>query len=109
MRSKVYESQERLLRGQIDRLNAELGLVDHPITFGYIGNFPIGATAGGPNDDRLWMVFLPHPGRVGKTEDRIGGWKTGSLDGIRTARCAVNAFAQGARFARNLTTNGGLN
>ena len=40
------------------------------VTIGYIGNLEVG------RDDREWYIFLPHPGRIGKAEDRLGGYST---------------------------------
>ena len=40
------------------------------VTIGYIGNLEFG------RDDRAWYIFLPHPGRIGKAEDRLGGYST---------------------------------
>jgi hypothetical protein len=39
-------------------------------TYGYIGN------CGQGYDDRSWSIFVPHPGRVGQPEDRIGDLST---------------------------------
>jgi len=91
-----YDRQEALLREEIAALNALLGLTDarHKVTFGYIGNL------GNGYDDRTWMVFLPHPGRVGTDEDRIGWFSTGSLDGIVAARRDLAALTKGARLGR---------
>jgi hypothetical protein len=44
------------------------------VTFGYIGNVE------GNWDDRCWMVFLPHPGRVGKDGDAVRLGATKDLD-----------------------------
>jgi len=35
------------------------------VTFGYIGNCERWG------DDRLWAIFLPHPGRVGSFADSV--------------------------------------
>lgn len=40
------------------------------VTVGYIGNLT------GDLDDRSWSIFLPHPGREGAPEDRIGDLPT---------------------------------
>lgn len=48
------------------------------------------------------MVFLPHPGRVGTSDDSVGGFETGSLAGVVEARRALKAVAQGVRLARSL-------
>ena len=45
-------------------------------TFGYIGNVEDGV------DDRSWCIFAPHPGRVGKAEDRYGRYPTDKLEGL---------------------------
>jgi len=40
------------------------------VSIGYIGNLT------SQNDDRSWMIFLPHPGRVGTTADSLGCFST---------------------------------
>ncbi|CAB4189613.1 hypothetical protein UFOVP1196_4 [uncultured Caudovirales phage] len=55
------------LQAKVTELQAELP----GITFGYIGN--CGVNRNGPFDDRSWYIFLPHPGRVGTSDDRVGG------------------------------------
>jgi len=95
-----YERQEVLLRDEIAELNALLGLTDadhsHKVTFGYIGNLS------NTRDDRWWMVFLPHPGRVGTRDDQVGGFPTGSLEGIVETRRALKAVAQGVRLVKGI-------
>lgn len=93
-----FERQEALLRDEVAALNALLGLTDakHKVTFGYIGN------CDARRDDRLWCVFLPHPGRVGTHEDRVGEWRTGSLEGIVAARRELKAVVKGVKLARGL-------
>lgn len=70
----------------------------HKVTFGYIGNCDIN----GGNDHRAWYVFLPHPGRAGTADDRVGGFATGDLAGIGATRKALNGVAQGVRLARSV-------
>lgn len=96
-----YERQQEILEREIDELNRDLGLTEHKITFGYIGNGRRGRD-GWDLSDVLWFVFLPHPGRYGKADDRLGGFNTGSLEGIVAARRALKAFGQGARFVKGL-------
>ena len=70
--------------------------IDQPnaprITFGYIGN----VDANGRNDFRVWSVFLPHPHRVGREEDRIGAFATydtkGAGECIRSLRAVVRTL-----------------
>ena len=64
------------------------------VTFGYIGN--CGVDRSGPFDDRSWYIFLPHPGRVGTYEDRIGGFRTSDL---ATMLASWEKLANGARVA----------
>jgi hypothetical protein len=87
-------------------LNGELGYdatdLDGPrVTFGYIGNCgsrrPDGTYA---NDDRLWSVFLPHPGRVGTDEDRIGSFRTGDASAAQATFIALHYFLEGIRWSR---------
>jgi len=40
------------------------------VSIGYIGN------CSASYDDRSWMIFLPHPGRVGTSGDSLGGFAT---------------------------------
>lgn len=98
--AESYARQEAILRDEIAELNRILGLADadhsHKVTFGYIGNLS------GSRDDRRWMIFLPHPGRVGTYDDQVGGFETGSLEGIVAARRALKAVTQGARLARSI-------
>jgi hypothetical protein len=66
------------------------------VTFGYIGNVYNGPFI----DERLWYVFLPHPGRVGTFEDSV------SL-GITTALpAAFWRFDEIAAIARRRYHNG---
>jgi hypothetical protein len=61
-------------------------------SFGYIGNLaPWG-------DDRLWMVFLPHPGRVGGPNDSIGQFRTGDLAGAERCLTALHAYIEAHGF-----------
>lgn len=54
-----------------ERFNRQMKrLLPEGWTWGYIGNLERG------NDDRSWFIFVPHPGRVGQAEDRIGGFTT---------------------------------
>lgn len=96
-----YARQERILREEIEELNRELGLTEHKITFGYIGNGKL-TPKGWDLSDCQWFVFLPHPGRVGRAEHRLGGFETGSLEGIVATRRALKTFAQGVRFTKGL-------
>lgn len=48
-------------------------------SFGYLGNsYGIEGTMA-YQDDRTWYAFAAHPGRVGTTRDRIGGFRTSDL------------------------------
>lgn len=96
-----YEAQVAILKDEIDALNAELGLDAHKITFGYIGNARHSSN-GWDMSTVSWMVFLPHPGRVGTSGDSFGGFRQGDIKGIVAARMALKAFGQGARFAKGL-------
>ena len=59
------------LSAKIEALAAEL----IGVTFGYLGNCDV---CGGW-DDRIWYVFLPHPGRVGTYSDRVEVGRTAQL------------------------------
>ena len=97
-----YTDQVSILQDEIDALNTELGLTTHRITFGYIGNCDTRISGEVVNDHRSWKVFLPHPGRVGTYEDCLGGFPTGSLEGVLGVRREFKNFARGARFAKGL-------
>jgi len=68
--------EEKQLREvkRVARLNARFDTekLDMPkgFTIGYIGNCSRNL------DDRSWMIFRDHAGRVGTKEDRIGGYST---------------------------------
>jgi hypothetical protein len=93
-----FDRQKALLLDEIAELNRVLGLTadsDHKVTFGYIGN----CDANGARDHRAWTVFLPHPGRVGTSDDSVGSFPTGSLEGIVATRRALKSVTQGVRLA----------
>ena len=80
----VIEHIER----QVHELNTLLGYpvsfavgdLDAPrVTFGYLGDCTP------TRDDRLWYIFLPHPGRTGDVQDRLGGFHTGDSHGASSA------------------------
>lgn len=94
-----FDRQKALLLEEIAELNVLLGLAadaKHKVTFGYLGNL------GNGRDDRTWMVFLPHPGRVGTSADQVGWFSTGNLEGIVAARRALSSVTQGVRLARSI-------
>jgi len=63
-------------------------LLPYGWTWGYIGNvYPDGT------DDRSWSIFVPHPGRVGTLEDRIGDFTTAD-------RYQLLQVARGIAFGR---------
>lgn len=95
-----YARQEAILRDEIAELNTLLGVTEHKVTFGYVGN----VNANGTNDQRAWMVFFPHPGRVGTAADRVGSFPTGSLEGILATRRALRSVVQGVRLARSVSS-----
>jgi hypothetical protein len=86
-----YASLIDRIRRVVDAINTDLGLdgADQRVTFGYIGNC-------GPGfDDRSWSVFLPHSGRHGTDDDRIGRFRTGDLAGALAALNALIGFRRG--------------
>jgi len=103
--AQAFARQEALLLAEVAELNEVLGLTDadhsHKVTHGYIGNAKMGRD-GWDMSDVLWSVYLPHPGRVGKDSDRVGAYRTGSLDGIVAARRELLAVIKGARLARSI-------
>ena len=58
-------------------------------TFGYLGNL----TA--RRDDRWWYAFRPHPGRVGRAHDNIGGVATSDLGRLAEMISGALQFARG--------------
>jgi hypothetical protein len=80
------------IRARIQRL---ADMLPDDVSFGYIGNCD-----GAGYDDRLWYLFLPHPGRVGTSLDRIGGFRTDDEEGARRCFYEVAGFVKGhARYA----------
>lgn len=79
-------------------LNLVLGVLDGPrnkqATFGYIGDL----TA--RYDDRSWYVFLPHPGRPGTSDDRIGGFATDDVEGAVACLLALQGAIKMAKALR---------
>lgn len=69
-----YDRAIHAIEFGVDKLNS---IVGGGVTFGYIGNCDVN----GRNDYRTWMVFLPHPGRVGTHDDHLGGFSTGNAEG----------------------------
>lgn len=69
----MEQSVSAQLQAKVDVLAVELP----GLTFGYLGN--VGTDRNGRYDDRSWYVFLPHPGRVGTTNDSVGGFPTHRL------------------------------
>jgi hypothetical protein len=96
-----YEVQREILREEIDAINARFDLPDRGLTFGYIGNAKLGPK-GWDTTDCLWFVFLPHPGRVGKADDRLGGFTEGDTRGIVECRKALKALARGMELAKGI-------
>jgi hypothetical protein len=88
------------IRAMVLTLNQALGLDPTDwksgirVSFGYIGNVEVG------RDDRLWSVFLPHPGRVGTAADAIGAFRTGDLDGACSTLVQLVAFTKGVTWQR---------
>lgn len=68
-RAEVSRAVERIRR-VAERLTEATGV---KWTFGYIGN------CDHTRDDRNWYLFAAHPGRVGSSADRIGGYATSDL------------------------------
>lgn len=87
---------------QVDQLNAALhystGMDDPHVTVGYIGNGRMSASGWDLRGVR-WYVFLPHPGRVGKDDDSLGGVAHGDADGMFALAGQVATFRKGVLFA----------
>lgn len=91
-----YTHIRGLIEADLLELNELLGLADerHKASFGYIGNISI------RGDESSWYVFLPHPGRPGTSEDRIGGFPSGDLAGISGTYGQLHALIKGVKLAR---------
>lgn len=90
-----YEQAVALIEILVRNLNETLP--GGGVTFGYLGNCDIN----GRNDRRSWMIFLPHPDRVGTHGDRIGSFATNDADGAwRTVNQARGALAM-AKYLQN--------
>ena len=75
-RSEIMERVKAVnaAREEINRKAEEL-IAAHPgLGFGYVGN------STSTFDDRIYMFFLPHPGRVGTFADRFGRYRPWELD-----------------------------
>lgn len=88
----VYERVIDSIKRIMIKLNEVIGA---GATFGYIGNLDERF-----GDDRSWYVFLPHPGRVGTTEDRFGGFSTGDIEGARRTLTELSGALTMARYLR---------
>jgi hypothetical protein len=62
------------------------------VTFGYLGN--CGSDCRGQFDERTWTIFLPHPGRIGTYEDRVGSYSTEQLPEMLTDWPRLRAAVQ---------------
>lgn len=80
IREHVFAEREAALRAALPG-----------VTVGYIGNLK------GDLDDRSWSIFLPHPGRAGTPEDRIGALPT---DRRFELIPIMNAMVKAAEIAR---------
>jgi hypothetical protein len=85
--TKALTSIERLVK----LLNEAIG---GGVTFGYIGNVERWG------DDRSWMVFLPHPGRVGTDGDHIGGFSTNDDEGAWLTVAQLQGALKMAKYRR---------
>ena len=84
-----YDRVERVIRTSVDELNMLLGYgKGEGLTYGYIGN----------DDDVQNYVFLPHPGRVGTPDDRIGGFERDDWRGASSVAAQLRAMI---RLTRN--------
>ena len=72
---KLMERLNRMVKLLSDRTGIEF-------TLGYIGNCSGFPDSPMYQDDRYWYVFAPHPGRVGKHHDSIGGVRTEQLQDL---------------------------
>jgi hypothetical protein len=75
MTTRLPLTQEQKIQKQlvsVAKFNARLDAEVMPegFTVGYIGN------CSRDLDDRSWMIFRDHAGRVGTKEDRMGGYST---------------------------------
>lgn len=114
--AEQYDRAITQIKRLVDEMNKELGYnvsetssgySTDGLTFGYIGNIPTAAKAGSKHDDRSFSVFLPHPGRPGRYEDRFGGFSYGSLAGARGCLSQLAGALQFARWQKG-QANGGF-
>jgi len=96
-----WNQVEGLIRVQLDELNELLGLTNerHKASFGYIGNGRLGPD-GWNLDDCLWSIYLPHPGRVGTSEDRLGSITNNDVAGLIAAYGQLKALIAGVKLAK---------
>lgn len=110
-----YDRAITRIKRLVDELNKVLGYEvseDYSgyskdgVTFGYIGNLWTGATDGSKGDDRSFMVFLPHPNRVGTDADRLGGFSYGDLDGTRSTLAQLAGALRLTKWQKGLANGG---
>ena len=78
------------------------------VTIGYIGSLWTNVPPE-DRDDRSWMIFLPHSGRVGTRDDRIGGYPTESRGRLlHDARALLKGYRLGLGQGR-ITPGGRAN
>ena len=114
--AEQYDRAITQIKRMVDEMNKVLGYnvsetssgySTDGLTFGYIGNIPTAAKAGSKHDDRSFSVFLPHPGRPGRYEDRFGGFSYGSLAGARGCLSQLAGALQFAKWQQG-QANGGF-
>ena len=80
-RRQIMERVETVnaARAEVEKRAAAL-IAEFPgVTFGYLGN------CCGTYDDRSYTIFLPHPGRIGTFDDRVGSYAPWEMDQMLAA------------------------
>lgn len=86
-----YDRLIERVRKLVENLNEVIG---GGATFGYLGN------CDSRHDYRCWYVFLPHPGRVGTADDRLGGFGTNDLAGVESLVSQLHGAMIMAKYLR---------
>lgn len=90
--TEKYERARRSIERLVLQINEVIG---GGATFGYIGNVERWG------DERCWMVFLPHPGRVGTDGDHIGGFSTDDVVGALLTVSQLQGALKALKWSRS--------
>jgi hypothetical protein len=96
-----WDQATRLVNYQVTALNEALGFADddkYRVTFGYIGNGRLGSNGWDLTGVR-WSVYLPHPDRVGTSDDSLGSVAHGDAEALAELARQVRTFRLGVQWA----------